>query len=225
MKVLAVVAHPDDELIGMGGTLLKHKATGDEIFIHILTDGHSSRLEQKTSNKYLEETVKRRIDSANNVAEQIGVSDLLIDRFDDQMLDSYPLIEVIRAVEKFGNKIFPNVVYTHFGGDLNIDHRITNSAVLTAFRPGSGVFPEQIFCAETLSSTEWGVTSFHPNCFVDITEFIDKKLTLLTNYKSEFKNYPHPLSLENINNTGKKWGGYINVQFAEAFQLIRKIWR
>lgn len=225
MKVLIVVAHPDDEILGMGGTLLKHQNSGDEIFIHILTDGHSSRLNETTTTKKNSEPIKRRLESARYVAKQLGAIKIHIDSFKDQMLDNYPLIKIVKAIEFFSKEIDPDIVYTHFGGDVNMDHRITFLAVLTAFRPVNKNTPSKILCAEIPSSTEWGDIKFNPNYFVDISDFLDSKTKLLSCYDYEMKEFPHPRSIEAIKNHSYNCGSVISAKAAEAFFLIREIWK
>lgn len=223
MKILIVVAHPDDEVLGAGGTLLKHKQAGDGIYIHILTDGESSRGGLDGSDKLSDHSIKKRRSAAEQVASEVGAAGFLVDKFDDQKLDSYPHIEIVRAIEKFSEKIFPDIVYTHFGGDLNKDHRITHSAVITAFRPVISESPSKILSFETLSSTEWGIYNFQPNYFIDISDSLEKKKELVSLYGSEIKDSPHALSIENIVYTARKWGASIHTDAAEAFSLIREI--
>ncbi len=223
MKILVVVAHPDDEVLGMGGTLLKHRANGDDIFIHILTNGESSRLNEITGFEKLREKVESRKTAASEVSKVLGVKDLLIDEYDDQMLDTYPLISITKSIESFSKKINPDIVYTHSHIDVNEDHRITFSAVLNAFRPAKSNFPSKILSAEIPSSTEWGYPGFIPNYFVNISDFLEKKIHLISFYKNEIRETPHPRSVDSIIINSQKWGSVIHCNAAEAFILIREV--
>lgn len=214
MNILVIVAHPDDEVLGMGGTLLRHKNEGDEIYIQILTNGLYSR-----SNS------KKRLHEAKRVAEKLNAKELRIEEFDDQKLDAYPIVNIINSIESFSQKINPEIVYTHFSGDLNKDHQITHQAVLTAFRPINKNSPLKIICAEIPSSTEWGINKFNPNYFVDISEDLEQKIELANFYCEEIRAFPHPRSTENIVNTAKKWGSHIHSTAAEAFFVEREIWQ
>lgn len=225
MKVLIIMAHPDDEVFGMGGTLLRHKSAGDEIFIHILTDGHSSRIKEVIDDKYKDKSVKERIKNAEKVFNALKVKDFLIDYYDDQKLDAYPLLQITQSIEAFSNKINPDIVYTHFKDDVNEDHRITFRAVLNAFRPAQKKMPTKIISVNIPSSTEWGYSAFQPNYFVDISNFLEKKIKLISLYKAEVKQYPHPRSVEKIINSAKAWGAVINADAAEPFFIIREIWK
>lgn len=225
MKILVVVAHPDDEILGIGGTLIKHRDSGDEIYIHILTDGHSSRLKSKSTKMLNDKQIKRRISSAKKAAIKLNASKIIVDKFGDQMLDQYPILNITKAIEKFAKKINPNIVYTHFEGDVNPDHQVISKAVLNAFRPVDSQLSPKILCSEIPSSTEWGISSFHPNYFVDISFQLDEKLDLLKYYDYELKKYPHPRSIEAIKNLAFYRGTNVSVKAAEAFYLIRDIWK
>jgi len=214
MKVLVVVAHPDDEVLGMGGTLLKHQSRGDEIYIHILTDGLYSRLKDNS-----------RVNAAKQVTLKLNITELKIDNFKDQMLDTYSITEIISSIEKFGVNISPDFIYTHFPGDLNRDHQIVYQAVLTAFRPITSKSPMRILCTEVPSSTEWGITNFNPNYFVNISDQLEQKIELVKLYLEELREFPHPRSIENIVLTAKKWGCFIHTDAAEAFVIHRETWK
>jgi LmbE family N-acetylglucosaminyl deacetylase len=225
MKILIVAAHPDDEMFGAGGTILKHKDAGDELFIHFLTDGHSSRIEDSLSDKYSNPQLQKRLASARKVASALEVSDILIDEFDDQMLDTYPLIKITKSIEKFSKDIKPDLIYTHYAHDVNKDHQITFSAVLNAFRMVTEYSPQRIISMEVPSSSEWGFPAFTPNYFVDVTKFIEEKIRLIEYYNDEIKISPHPRSIEKIKCNAKKWGASIFCDSAEAFCIVRQVWK
>jgi len=213
-----VVAHPDDELLGVGGTLLRHRDSGDKIFILILANGEDSR-GQKISNP------AKRLNYAKKVALKLGAT-LYMESFPDNAFDSVPLLEIAKKVEDVLFTIRPDIIYTHHGGDLNIDHRLTFEAVLTATRPILEKKVEAILSFETLSSTEWQVKDskqFSPNYYIDISKYISKKKALLSIYKDELRDYPHSRSLEGVEVLAKYRGLESGMKSAEAFCIIRMV--
>ena len=220
-KVLIVVAHTDDETIGMGGTIKKHINKGDDVFAISMTDGIGSR------DSFEEKDILKRVKSSNLASEILGFKWIERFNFKDNMLDSEPLLEIIKSLEKFKKVIQPNLVYTHCGGDLNIDHRVVVNAVLTAFRPEPRDSCLEIRLFEISSATDFGnefiTGKFYPNLFEDITKtWVDKKKALLA-YKEELRDSPHSRSLIGIENLAKLRGNQVGIEMAEAFQIIRKI--
>ena len=220
-KVLIVVAHTDDETIGMGGTIKKHINQGDEVFVISMTDGIGAR------DFFAKEDILKRVDSSNLASEILGFNWLERFNFKDNMLDNEPLLEIIKSIEKSKNIIQPNLVYSHSGGDLNIDHRILANAVLTAFRPEPNQSCKEIRLFEISSATDFGneyiTGKFIPNLFIDISSTWDDKEKALLAYKDELKVFPHSRSLEGIKNLAKLRGNQVGLKMAEAFQVIRKI--
>ena len=219
-KVLVVAAHPDDETLGAGGAMAKHAASGDLVSVLILGEGVASRLVE--GKEYAKEKESLRGDAKRALA-KLGVKDVTFLDFPDNSFDAVPLLKIIKAVEKVVSDKKPELVYTHHRGDLNIDHRRTFEAVLTACRPvGSTV--RKIMCFEVLSSTEWNVgSSFIPNAFVDITDLFDKKIAALREYRSEMRQYPHPRSPEGAEILAKMRGLVVGRKAAEAFEIVREI--
>ena len=218
-SVLVVAAHPDDEAIGCFGTLLKHYKFGDEINIIFLTDGVSSRGINKKK-KY------ERKKNCLKVLKIIGLKSKNVFFLDypDNMMDAVPLLDVIKNIEEIKKKIQPNVLYTHFSNDLNIDHRIAYQAAITASRPSKNETIKKILCFEIVSSTEWSDKNkqiFSPNYFVDISKFINRKLKALAIYDKEIKKSPNARSLENIKNLALLRGSRAGVNYAEAFFIER----
>ena len=153
----------------------------------------------------------------------MGVLPLQFD-FPDNAMDSVPLIQIVQAIETV--RSLPNVVYTHFHNDLNIDHTICNRAVLTACRPQPGCSVKTVMAFEVLSSTEWvdpTSTAFIPNTFIDISDHMDAKLKVLDAYKAEMRPSPHSRSLQGIQYLAGHRGHSVGVKYAEAFILIRDI--
>lgn len=219
-RILVVAAHPDDETLGAGGTIAKHIASGDSVSVLILGEGVASRKEQRED--YAKERDSLRADAKRALA-KLGVKDVTFLDFPDNSFDTVPLLKIIKAVENIVSEKKPELVYTHHRGDLNIDHRRTFEAVLTACRPlGSSV--RKIMCFEVLSSTEWNVgSSFIPNALVDITDVFEKKIAALREYQSEMRQYPHPRSLEGAEILAKTRGLVIGRKAAEAFEIVREI--
>lgn len=216
--VLAVVAHPDDEVIGVGGTLLTHVKNGDEVNIMILGDGETSREKANTA---------KREKMAKLVAEKMKCNKLILEKFPDNSFDSVPLLSIAKSIEKAVVKIKPDIVYTHHCRDLNVDHEVTCRAVLTACRPVPHNFVTKIYSFETLSSTEWQEKSaenaFLPNYYQDISEVFRQKLALIKIYAREMREYPHPRSVEGVRILAEYRGMEVGRKLCEAFCLIREI--
>jgi len=225
-KVLVVASHPDDEVLGCGGTIAKRIIDGDKVFVIILGEGITSRDEKRDAEKRKKEieTLREHIHKAGKI---LNVSDVYIYDYPDNRFDTVALIDIIKTIEKVKEEVKPDIIYTHHYGDLNIDHRITFDAVMTAARPVQGESVKEIYSFEIPSSTEWYFSStgnyFMPNVFMDISETIEKKLQALKEYKSEVRQFPHPRSPEAVESIAKKWGSNAGLKYAEAFCLIRSI--
>lgn len=215
--VLVVSAHPDDEILGLGGTLIKRRKKGDRLICLILGEGAMSRDNPNS--------IDSLHDDARKSGEIIGFEEMIFEKLPDNKFDSVPLLSIIKIIESYIKKYSPSVIYTHHGGDRNIDHKITFEATLTASRPVSGCLVKEVYSYETPSSTEWDFTykhnAFSPNVFEDITDSISEKLEAMKCYKSEIGQYPHPRSLEALEVISKRWGTVCGVHYAEAFELIR----
>jgi len=219
-KVLIVVAHPDDEILGVGGTAIKHIKNGDDVFALILSGGMMSRVGVK------KEEMKKLHADALRAGEIIGFKEIFFEHFPDNSFDTVSLLKIIQEVEKYVAKIKPNIVYTHHENDLNIDHRLTFEAVLTACRPCNENCPSKIFAFETLSSTEWQSKNnkqFKPNFYVNIEGGIKQKIKALRQYKTEMRVFPHSRSEEGVMILAQYRGLEAGLKFAEAFCLVRKI--
>lgn len=223
-KVLVIASHPDDEILGIGATVVKHVQNGDECLALILGEGMTSRYISRESADSLkvEELHKDTFDGAKI----IGYKKVYIENLPDNRFDSVDLLDIIKIIEKYIDEIKPDIIYTHHGGDLNIDHRKTYEAVLTATRPIDNDSVKKIYCFETVSSTEWNfeyLNAFRPNFFVDVTDTLDIKLKAMECYKSELKKFPHPRSIENLIAIAKKWGSVVGKKYVEAFELVREM--
>jgi len=226
-RVLVVAAHPDDEVLGAAGAIAWHRRRGEHVSVLILGEGISSRAATR------EAGLKRFSDGLDNLKREmaqahrcLGVMQTVHRQFPDNRFDSVDLLELVKAVEQLIQKVKPQVVYTHHGGDLNIDHRLTFEAVLAACRPLPGHSVERLLSFEVLSSTEWAPPqshrSFQPNVFIDISSYLTRKLAAMACYRSELRRMPHPRSPEAIRAQATLWGAKVGVKAAEAFMLIRE---
>lgn len=224
-NILVIAAHPDDEILGVGATVVKHIQNGDECNALILGEGMTSRYNNRDVANF--GMVRELHKNTFNAAEIIGFKEVFLESLPDNRFDSVDLLDIIKIVEKYLEKLQPDIIYTHHGGDLNIDHRKTYEAVLTATRPiDKNEYSKEIYCFETVSSTEWNfeyANCFRPNYFVDITEFLEIKLKAMECYESELKQFPHPRSMNNLKASAEKWGSVIGVKCAEAFEVVRII--
>ncbi len=225
MKVLVVVAHPDDEVLGCGGTIACLARNGNEVNIAILGEGITSRYEHP------EDAEKSSIETLHAQSREAGLhlaaKEVLLFRLPDNRFDTIPLLDIIKEVERLVERLQPEVVYTHHGGDLNIDHRIVHQAVLTATRPFGDCPVKEILTFEVPSSTDWAFhqfkPEFHPNVFVDIAETLEIKVQSMQTYESETRSFPHPRSAEALRASAHRWGSVVGLEAAEAFELIRSV--
>jgi LmbE family N-acetylglucosaminyl deacetylase len=219
MKVLILSAHPDDELLGVGGTAARHVQEGDEVTMVVVSDGATSRYEAGA------EDMLRACGRA--AARIVGAKELRFLGLRDQRLDAVPIIDVIKPIEAVVDELRPDLVYTHHWGDLNRDHRVVCEATLVACRPVGDSYPRRLFLFETPSSTEWSSTDpslqFTPNHFVDITATLETKLAAMACYTTEVRPAPHPRALESLRARAQYWGQIVARPFAEAFVLVRQV--
>jgi LmbE family N-acetylglucosaminyl deacetylase len=220
-RVLIVAAHPDDEVLGCGGTAARLVKEGHEVYTVILGEGITSRDDARQPEKRAEELaqLKQQTLDANKL---LGVKDVFMFDFPDNRFDTVPLLDIVKVIEKIKTQVRPGILFTHFENDLNIDHQVVYRAVLTASRPLPGESVKELYSFEVLSSTEWRFPlSFSPDCFFDITETIDIKTAALEKYESELKEFPHPRSIKGMRLNAEQWGMKTGVSFAEAFKVVR----
>jgi len=221
--ILVVAAHPDDEILGCGGTVARLANEGAKVYTLLLGQGIAARSDNLDKKEYQEQIAKLKkcTHDANGI---IGVQEVFSFDFPDNKFDTVALLDIIKTIEKIKYKIKPDVIFTHYEKDLNIDHRITYEAVITATRPLPGEMVREIYSFEVLSSTEWHYPlAFSPNTFFDISKSMNLKLEALGCYKTEVTDYPHPRSLEGVELNAKTWGMKVGVKFAEAFKCLRCI--
>jgi LmbE family N-acetylglucosaminyl deacetylase len=225
-RILVVAAHPDDEIIGVGGTVAKYVDLGYDVFAVVLGEGQTSRYPQGGGSMNVQEIVYSLRDDARAAAKIISYTDIFFDSLPDNRFDQPCLLDVVQKVEKYIDDLDPGIVFTHHAGDLNIDHRITHEAVVTATRPLPGSRVKKVLEFETLSATEWNFgagSTFSPNVFVNIDGYIDRKIEAMNKYRTEIREYPHPRSAEGIMAASKRWGTVAGYEYAEAFRLVREL--
>jgi len=222
-KILIIVAHPDDEVLGCFGTVARLIKEGYEAYTLILGEGKTSRDEQRiVENKKNElEILNSEIKKANNI---IGIKKVFVESFPDNRFDSVDLLDIIKVISKVKDEVRPDIIFTHYEHDLNIDHQITYKAVITATRPMENECVKEIYSFEILSSTEWNYPlSFNPDIYFDISDTINLKVNAMKEYKSELCEYPHPRSLEGIKLNSKYQGIRVGKKYVEAFKSVRVI--
>lgn len=223
--VLVIASHPDDEILGCGGSLCRHVAQGDFIHILLVSEGATSRINLEISQD--ESTVESLLEISTLVSRRLGCHSFNNLSFPDNRLDSIDRLTLVQQIESHIFTIRPSVIYTHFIGDLNVDHRRVSEAVLTACRPTPLNFVKTILGFEIPSSTDWAFgqlsSSFSPNWYNDISNHLDLKLDLLRLYESEMRPWPHSRSLEALSHLAHLRGSQIGVDAAECFVLMRHV--
>lgn len=227
MNVLVVAAHPDDEILGVGGTIAKHAAQGDSVYACILCEHCLARKNRPKHDDFLEQ-----IHAAKNI---VGIKEILFFDFPNIQMNTVATLKIVEAIEQAVVRFKPETVYTHHWGDVNDDHKIVSEATMAAIRlPERKTVPDlprnlikRVLCYETPSSTEWAPpameTAFLPNVFVDIEETLEVKLKALQCYQNVMKDYPHPRSVEAITAHAKDCGVKSGLKAAECFVLVREL--
>jgi len=224
-SVLVIAAHPDDEVLGCGGTIARLSQEGHLVHIAILGEGITSRYAKRSeADANLIDALHKR---SRQVADLLGVDQLSQHDLPDNRFDTIPLLDVVKHIETLISQLQPRVIYTQHGGDLNIDHSMVYRATLTATRPMVDTPVKTVYAYEVASSTEWAFQRFspifHPNMFVDISGTLDLKLRAMQLYESETRPFPHPRSAEALRAIAMRWGSVAGLQMAEAFELVRDI--
>lgn len=226
-RVLVLAAHPDDEILGCGATMAKHIIAGDRVRVVIFAEGLTSRIsekisvEEKNSIQLSLENLRKTTRAANAL---LGVDDIHFEGLPDNRMDSWHLLDLAKIVEKHSELFQPDIVYTHFYSDLNIDHRMVCEAAMTAFRPQPKTSTREILFFEVASSTEWRSlpsASFVPNVFVNCADSIHLKFEALEIYEKEMRPWPHARSIKSLEALSKWRGASCGYDAAEAFYLFR----
>lgn len=224
-KIMVIAAHPDDEVLGCGGTIIRLIGEGYDAYTLILGKGIGARFPTEGKNAKKSKSVsilKREMQNANKM---LGIKKVYSYDLPDNKFDSVPLLDIVQKIEHVKKNIQPDIIFTHYKKDLNIDHKITYEAVITASRPLENETVKTIFSFEVLSSTEWNYPlSFSPTVFFDISSSLRKKIQALRCYASELREFPHPRSLKAVEINAKSWGVKVGLSSAEAFELVRSIY-
>lgn len=226
-RVLVVAAHPDDEVLGCGGTIARHAAAGDEVHVVILVEGVTSR-DHKRDRQNREPELSKLGEAAQKANDILGTSSLKLHDFPDNRLDTVSLLDITKVVEDTIETVQPAIIYTQHGGDLNIDHRRVHEAVVTACRPKpTNHSVRTLLSFEVASSTEWQTPGtapiFAPNWYVDIDSTLDKKIKALEAYGDEIIEWPNARSIQAVTHLARWRGANIGVNAAEAFMLGRRM--
>ena len=219
-RILVVAAHADDEVLGCGGTMARHAEQGDQVRVVFLADGVTARAGADAAE------LAQRKQAAEQAAAILGVAQLDWLGLPDNRLDQYGLLNIVQPLESIVSEFAPVRVYTHHGGDLNVDHRLAEQAVLTACRPQPGASVREILAFEVLSSTGWGAADhrpFVPTTFVDIFPFLEQKLAALDAYADEMRLAPHARSREGVLHLAGYRGTAVGMVAAEAFMQLRRL--
>lgn len=222
--ILVIAAHPDDEVLGMGGTIAKLTKAGNEVYVLIVTDGSSSQYRDCDElNKIIEDKKKETL----ACAKILGVKEVMYGEQPDMKLDTTSHIIINQVIEKVVNHVQPEIVYTHFWGDVNMDHQQVYKSTLVAVRPVMGQVVKELYCYRVPSSTEWtpckADTMFMPNVFVNITEEAEQKYAAFAEYTTELRDYPHPRSVKHLKELDIARGLEVGQGPTETFVLLRKL--
>lgn len=221
--VLIVAAHPDDEVLGCGGTIARLAIAGVDVHVLILADGESSRIGEADYAACRAARVK----ASCAALDILGVKSVEMHELPDNQLDSVEMIRVVRLIEDCITRLRPSAVYTHHAGDVNVDHQVAHNATIVACRPQPGHPVKELLFFEVPSSTEWRPATsgmqFVPSWFVDISATLDHKLQAMAAYGEELREFPHSRSLDALTALARWRGASVGVNAAEAFALGRKI--
>lgn len=224
MNVLVVAAHPDDEVLGCGGTMARLADDGHDVHVLILAEGVTSRAPSRDRDTKVSElsALKRCAETAKAI---LGSTSVKVCDFPDNRMDSVDLLDVVKLVEGEITRHRPQMLFTHHGGDVNVDHRVVHDAVVAACRPQPGHPVRQLLFFEVASNTEWRppgfVGGFLPNCFYDIEQYLERKLDALRAYSTEIRPFPHPRSVEAVGHLARWRGATVGCHAAEAFMVGR----
>ena len=226
MSILVIAAHPDDEVLGCGASIKKWALAGRRVDIVIMAEGATARDSSRNRSERSGEIVNLR-NAAENARGKLGAASVTLLDFPDNRMDSVPLLDVIKPIEDEISRRNPQVVMTHHAADLNIDHQIVHSAVITACRPLPRTTVSRILTFEVPSATGWGdansASSFHPNWYEDVSETIAAKLAALREYHEEMRPWPHARSYEAIEHLARWRGASVGLEACEAFKLFRQV--
>jgi len=225
-RVLVVAAHPDDEVLGCGGTIARHSDAGDQVQVLIVAEGATSRQPQCDRDQATDE-LWTLAQAAHQAGAILGAQGVELLNLPDNRLDSLDRLDLIKQIEERITRQQPQMVYVHHAGDVNVDHRRLHEAVVTACRPTPGQPVRRLLSFEVACSTLWqppgSAPAFQPNWFVDISAQWPRKREALEAYASEMRTWPHARSLEALEHLARCRGAQVGVEAAEAFCLLRQL--
>lgn len=224
--VMVIAAHPDDEVLGLGGTIAKLADRGANIHLLILTDGSTS---QYRNDPDLAEILHEKKNETEACAKILGIQTIIYGGFPDMKLDTIPHIILNQCIEQALNQYHPEIVFTHFWGDVNLDHQLAFHSTMVAVRPTKEQTVRELFCYRIPSSTEWSAPNetkaFSPNYFVDVSGYEKQKKKAIACYEKELREYPHPRSLQAVSEADTAAGLKVGLLQAEEFMIIRYIFK
>lgn len=219
MQVLVIAAHPDDEVIGAGGTIARHVAHGDDVCWCVVTRAYSPPWSEEYPG-----IARKQVEDVQRV---LGIEEVFHCGFPTVKLNTVPYIELCSALQRVVDQVQPEVVYTTAGDDINQDHRLVYEATLVATRPLPNSSIRRVLSYELSTTARYGLpagsSGFVPNVFVDISQYLDKKMEAMQCYRTELREYPHPRSLEGLRLFARERGLSVGLEAAECFQLIREL--
>ncbi len=222
-RILVVAAHPDDEVLGMGGTIAKLTAQNHEVHLLIVTDGSTSQYRGADN---LSEIIENKRKETEECVKLLGIKTVLYGMLPDMKLDVTSHVDVNKVIEDAVEKLKPDTVFTHFWGDVNLDHQCVYRSTLVAVRPVFTQCVREVYCYNTPSSTEWSPSvpnaAYMPDFYVDITDYAELKYKAFKAYKTEVRDFPHPRSVEYLRKTDETTGLSVGLNTAEAFITLRR---
>jgi LmbE family N-acetylglucosaminyl deacetylase len=225
LNILVAAAHPDDEVLGCGGTIARLTQEGHSVFLGIMGEGITSRY--STAGESVESAVESLRACSHHVANLLGIKEIAFHDLPDNRFDTVPLLDIAKIIEGLVARFTPSVIYTHHAGDLNVDHQLLHRAVLAATRPTTTSCVKELYAFEVPSSTEWTFGQlqpiFSPNFFVDISHTLTKKIEAMKLYGTEMRDFPHPRSDEALRALAQLRGSAAGLKAAEAFVVIRRV--
>lgn len=219
MKVLVIAAHPDDEVLGCGGTIRRFTTEGHDVYVLILTSGVETRYKAA-----MKGTLRQCARRAHAI---LGTKKIIFEKLPNQLLDTIPILTVIQVIEKHFMQVQPDCVFTHSGGDLNRDHAVVHEATMVAVRPVHDFTIKDVYAYYVPSSSEWGTPekkeTYAPNIFFDVHNEAHAKIEAFKQYYTEMRIAPHPRSEDGLMTYMKYWGMVAGMAYAEPFALVRAV--
>ena len=219
MNVLIFAPHPDDEVLGVGGTIAKRAADGDNVTVCVVTRGYPPR--------YDADFIEKSVEEAKKAHKLLGVQNTIWNNFPTLELDDGKLHKIIEVFGQAIDKVNPDEIFIPHHGDMHLEHRLVSEAAMVALRPKNFFKPHRILAYETMSETHWNIPSAHndfsPNVYEDITHTLSKKMEALRTFTTQIEEFPATRSTAAVEALAKVRGAVANVSAAEAFMLIREV--